>query len=56
MKLASIAVAFLLLAGCAAPPRHWEAPREHYHKELSVEVRESGDGRPQVVATFKITN
>jgi uncharacterized lipoprotein YajG len=55
MKLTSIAVAFLLLAGCTAP-RQWEAPREHYHKELSVEVRESGDGRPQVVATFKITN
>ena len=76
MKLAIIAVAFLLLAGCAAPrqwevtrehcegprehcegPReHCEGPREHYHRELSVEVRENGDGRPQIVATFKITN
>jgi uncharacterized lipoprotein YajG len=62
MKLAIIAVAFLLLAGCAAPRQwevtreHCEGPREHYHRELSVEVRENGDGRPQIVATFKITN
>jgi uncharacterized lipoprotein YajG len=62
MKLAIIAVAFLLFGGCAAPrqwesPReHCEAPREHYHRELSVEIRENGDGRTQVVATFKITN
>lgn len=56
MKLAITAVAFLLFLGCAAPPRHWEVPHEHYHRELSVEVRENDDGRPQVVATFKITN
>jgi len=57
MKLAIVAVAFLLFMGCAAPRGYYPQP-QHYHKEFSVEMRENdlGNPKPQIVATFKIFN
>lgn len=53
MKFAILALFFV---GCAAP--HWERPRyvPQFHRELSIELKDNGDARPQIVATFKITN
>jgi len=50
-----VALATLLFAGCATPPGYYQP---HFYKEFSIEVKENdlSNPRPQVVATFKITN
>lgn len=58
MKRTVIAVAILLsFMGCAASSNRYPVLNpQYFHKELSVEVRENGEGQPQVIGTFKITN
>lgn len=55
--LYAVALATLFFAGCATPPGHYHY-RPHFHKEFSIEVKENdlSNPKPQVVATFKITN